>query len=198
MTLSDTGPRWSRHDTVSGSGIFLITAAAACTTNGLPGAPAVPGQSEAVDRYCAGARDYLGDRLGNPTLVDPDTIQDWRTRQSFFGCRVYAAASTAASMSATAQQFYEALVASGWIRTPDARDMPNEAAIRLRKDGMDCLYHVYNGPLLNTPSEQQVIQSVDLGPDDQLFNILAQCMPAMDAAPDEEAGAPQPATSATG
>lgn len=162
---------------------ILVAVAGACGVNAAPGGDP---QMTGVASYCVGASDYLSARLESAAVVDPDTIQDWRTGQTFHGCRVYAAAATSSSMNVTAQQFYEALLASGWSRTPDARDMPNEAAIRLRKDGMDCLYHVYNGPLLNTPSEQSVIQSVNLSAGDQLYNILAQCMPAMDAAPLQE------------
>lgn len=160
--------------------VAILAVASACSVNAPPGGD---GQMTGVASYCAGASDYLSTRLRNAAAVDPDTIQDWRTDQTFHGCRVYAAAATSLSMNVTAQQFYEDLLASGWTRTPDARDMPNEAAVRLRKDGMDCLYHVYNGPLLNTPSERTVIQSVKLAAGDQLYNILAQCMPAMDAAP---------------
>jgi hypothetical protein len=158
--------------------VALMLFVTACGGNPEPGVRAESG----VFSYCTGARDYLTERLGNPALVEPDSIQDWRTRQTFPGCRVYAAGATSVDMNLTAERFYEALLSSGWVRTPDARDMPNEAAIRLRREEMDCLYHVYNGPLLNTPLELEVSGAVRLNPGDRSYNILAQCMPAMPAA----------------
>lgn len=167
-----------RRAIVAGSLIALSTISA-CAGNPAPDV----GTGSGVLAYCTGARDYLTETLGYPALVEADSIQDWRTQQTFPGCRVYGAGSTSVDMKATAARFYEMILASGWVRTPDARDMPNEAAIRLRKDEMDCLYHVYSGPLLGTLMEIRVSGAVRLNPGDQRFNIFVQCMPAMPAAP---------------
>ena len=173
----NTGPGIVRA--VGLAGALTVILLGGCGGNPDPGARPETGALA----YCVRARDYLSERLGNPALAEPDSIDDWRTRQIYPGCRVYAAAATSVDMNLTAERFYEALLASGWVRTPDARDMPNEAAIRLRKDGMDCLYHVYNGPLLNTPLELRVSGAVRLNPGDRSYNIFVQCMPAMPAAP---------------
>jgi hypothetical protein len=133
--------------------------------------------------YCRDAQAYLAEDLGLPTRVDPDTIQDWRTRQTLPGCRLYASGPTDVGIHAEAPLFYERLMAAGWVRTPDPQDMPNEAAIRVRKADHDCLFHVYTGPLLGTPSEIAVSNEVIRRPDQERYNLLVQCLPAMEAAP---------------
>lgn len=135
------------------------------------------------EEYCLDARDYLSGEFGNLVRVDPDTIDDWRTRQMVLGCRVYASEATELDMAATAQRFYDRVMSAGWTRTPNPRDMPNEAAIRLRMDDADCLFHVYNGPLIGTPSEIEVSSSVETQPGEQRYNVLVQCMQATEAAP---------------
>ena len=133
------------------------------------------------ERYCEGARSYLADSLHTLALVDPDTIQDWRTRDTVLGCRVYASQATPLEQTPAARAFYDRLLASGWARTPDPLDMPNEAAIRVRQDNFDCLFHVYKAPLINSPSELEVTNSIKLQPGEGQFNVLAQCMPARPA-----------------
>lgn len=153
--------------------LLLLSAAAACYH--------APQEAFREERYCLGARSYLADSLRTLALVDPDTIQDWRTRQTVLGCRVYASQATRMEQTPAARAFYDRLLASGWTRTPDPLDMPNEAAIRVRQDNMDCLFHVYKAPLLNTPSEIAVTESITLQPGEGQFNLLAQCMPARPA-----------------
>jgi hypothetical protein len=133
------------------------------------------------ERYCLAAQSYLADSLNTLALVDPDTIQDWRTRQTVLGCRVYASQATRLNQNAAATEFYDRLLASGWTRTPNAMDMPNEAAIRVRQGNVDCLFHVYKPPLLNTATEIAVTDAIDLQPGESQYNLLAQCMPAREA-----------------
>ena len=54
----------------------------------------------------------------------------------------------------------ERLRAAGWTRTPDPMDAPNEASLRFRRDGADCLFNVYEVPRLYTEAEFRVNEAV--------------------------------------
>ena len=72
----------------------------------------------------------------------------------------------------------------------EPRDAPNEASLRFRRDGADCLFNFYT-PMsaLNTEAEWAAADAVELRPGDRLYYFLVLCTPAAPAAP---RGAPQP------
>ena len=145
-------------------------------------ASAAPAAAQERER-CIPAERFLSEEMGFVVLTEPDTIDDWRTRQRVPGCRVTAARIATRSLGAEAEAFYETLRQSGWTRTPDPRDAPNESSLRFRLEQTDCLFNVYAGPIMGTPAELEVSTAVVPGPGERRFNMLVQCMPAMTAAP---------------
>lgn len=117
------------------------------------------------------------------TEVEPDTIDDWRTGKRIAGCRVTAAGLTREGITRAAEQLYERLRATGWSRTPDPRDAPNEASLRFRRDGVDCLFNVYRDGTLMTDAEGRVSEARTPGAGEERYGVLAMCMPAMAARP---------------
>ena len=144
------------------------------------GARAVSAQNGSA--LCAEAERFVRDTVGMVAIVEPDTVDDWRTRRLVPGCRVTAAGSTSRPDSAEARAFFERIRQSGWVRTPDARDAPNEASLRFRRDGADCLFNYYTlrSPLA-TEAELTVSNAVERRPGERLYNMFVQCTPAAPA-----------------
>ncbi len=143
-----------------------------------------PAPASAQIELCAEAERFVREIVGMVAISEPDTIDDWRTRAMVPGCRVTAAGAMPRSGAEQVRLFYRVLNESGWIRTPDPRDAPNEASLRFRKDSSDCLFNFYDASTsLNTEAELAVTDAVTLGPGDRLFNFLILCTPAGPAAP---------------
>lgn len=139
---------------------------------------------QAQVELCVEAERFVRDVVGMVALSEPDTIDDWRTKAMVPGCRVTAVSTTRRTDAAEARGFYELVRASGWIRTPDPRDAPNEASLRFRRDGADCLFNYYTPAApLNTEAELTVLDAVQRRPGERLFNMLVMCTPAAPAAP---------------
>lgn len=136
----------------------------------------------AQEPLCRNAHAFL-EETGMRTVVEPDTVDDWRTRGMVPGCRITAAGLTTRSLQAEAQHLFEQVRAAEWTRTPDPRDAPNEASLRFRKDGADCLFNFYSGGLLGTMAEATVDRATVPGPGERRYNVLVLCTPAMEAAP---------------
>jgi hypothetical protein len=133
---------------------------------------------------CEGAERFVREAIGMAAVAEPDTIDDWRTQAMVPGCRVTAAGATRRSASEDARLFYEVLRESGWARTPDPRDAPNEGSLRYRRDGADCLFNYYDSSSsLNTEAELMVSDAVPRRPGERLFNFLVLCTPEAPAAP---------------
>lgn len=130
---------------------------------------------------CQGARAFLVDRLHMVAIVDPDTIDDWRTRRLTPGCRITASGFTDIGIRREAVRFYERVREAGWVRTPDPFDAPNEASLRFRKSGVDCLFNVYVGVLLYTDSEMRVTGEGTAKPGETRYNVFTMCVPAIGA-----------------
>lgn len=147
----------------------------------LLGAPTVAaGQTE----LCLDAERFVRDVMGMVAMSEPDTIDDWRTRRMVPGCRVTAAGATRLSPSAIVQEFYAKVDEEGWTRTPDPRDAPNEASLRYRRSGADCLFNYYGDSMtLATEAEAVVSEAVPRQPGESLYNFLVMCVPAAPAAP---------------
>lgn len=134
--------------------------------------------------HCLEAERFVRDVMAMQAIAEPDTIDDWRTQAMVPGCRVTAAGATTESAAEVARGFYTVLAESGWVRTPDPRDAPNEASLRFRKNGSDCLFNYYGSSTsLNTDAELDVIDAVYLHIGEQVFNFLVLCTPAAPAAP---------------
>jgi hypothetical protein len=132
---------------------------------------------------CESAERYVREVIGMIAVTEPDTIDDWRTRAMVPGCRVTAAAAARRPVRDAARAFYETILDDGWVRTPDPRDAPNEASMRFRKDGADCLFNYYDNSMsLNTEAEMTVTDAVWVGPGQEIYNFLVMCTPAMPAA----------------
>lgn len=127
---------------------------------------------------CIQAAKFLRGDLHMQAIVDPDTVDDWRTGKKTQGCRITAAAGTDIGVNKEAVRFYERVRAAGWKRTPDPIDAPNEAALRFRWETSDCLYHVNREALLNTASENRVLNALKLAPGEEAYHVFVQCVPA--------------------
>ena len=115
------------------------------------------------------------------TRVDRDTLDDWRTGKRLEVCQVTAAGVRLTTIQTAARVFYERVREAGWTRTPDPRDAPNEASLRFRLGETDCLFNVYQGILLGTDSEIAVTSALETQPGEDVYHVLVQCMPAMEA-----------------
>jgi len=155
------------------AGVLAIVALAVC-----------PRPSVAQVDLCLDAERFVRDVIGMVAVAELDTIDDWRTKAMVPGCRVTAAGGTSQSSSSVVRAFYEILPESGWVRTPDPRDAPNEASLRFRQNGADCLFNFYDASMaLNTDAEMMVSDAVFLQPGERLYNFLVMCTPAAPAAP---------------
>ncbi|MBL0938359.1 MAG: hypothetical protein IBJ03_05675 [Gemmatimonadaceae bacterium] len=132
---------------------------------------------------CVDADAFLrGDRQMK-TVVEHDTVDDWRTRKKQVGCKVTAAGGTTRGVQPEAVFFYERVRATGWVRTPDPRDAPNEGSLRFRKGDADCLFNVYGPPMLMTDAEDTAGDQRVLKPGEVRYHVYAMCMKALPAAP---------------
>jgi len=145
----------------------------------LVGASVGPQQEEI---RCREAHRFLVAERGMAAVTEPDTLDDWRTHERVVGCRVTAAGVTRRSAREEARNFYDRLRSAGWVRTPDPRDAPNEASLRFRKDGSDCLFNFYTGGILGTEAESLVDDVAVPGPGERRVNFLVLCMSAREAA----------------
>jgi len=134
-------------------------------------------------RHCRSAHGFLVDEVSMIAITEPDTLDDWRTGAMVPGCRVTAAGTTRQTLADAARLFYEDLRAAGWTRTPDPRDAPNEASLRFRMEGSDCLFNFYSGGLLGTESEGIVDEQAVPVQGERRYNFLVLCMEAREAAP---------------
>lgn len=147
------------------------------------GACPAPSQTASDVELCAEAERFMVDELRMVAVTEPDTIQDWRTRQTLAGCRVTAAGVTELEGSPNAELFYQRLRENGWTRTPDPVDAPGEASLRFRAGAADCVFNVYDSPLLGTPAEMDASRGVVPAPGERRYHVLALCMPAIDLPP---------------
>lgn len=133
---------------------------------------------------CVEAERFLRDTVGMVAVTEPDTIDDWRTRAMVPGCRVTAAGASSLSSSRIVEDVYTRVEDAGWTRSPDPRDAPNEASLRYRKSGADCLFNFYDSSTtLGTEAELVVSEAVPIERGETLYNFLVLCTPAAAAAP---------------
>lgn len=134
-------------------------------------------------KRCEPVERFLTEQMGMVAEIGADTIDDWRTDKIVAGCRVTAAGGTALGMSAQAGMLYDQLGAAGWTRTPEPQDAPKESALRMRLADTDCFFTPYTGIAIGTEAERRVTMKFEPRSDDARYNLLVQCMPAMEAAP---------------
>lgn len=132
---------------------------------------------------CVAADAFLRTDRQMKTVIEPDTVNDWRTRKRQAGCRITAAGGTTRGVQPEAVYFYERVRASGWVRTPEPRDAPTEASLRFRKDNADCLFNFYGPAMLMTDAEEAVGDAHVLAPGEVRYHVYVMCMPAQPAAP---------------
>jgi hypothetical protein len=141
---------------------------------------------------CLDAARFLRSAPRTVAIVEPDTIDDWRTGRRLGGCRVTAAGITRLGLAGEAVRFFERLRAAGWVRTPDPRDSPNEASLRFRRGETDCVFSVYGDARLGTEAEFAVNDSVTAGTGELRYQVLVLCMRALPARPRDSGGATPP------
>lgn len=132
---------------------------------------------------CTAADRFLREHQKFVTVVEPDTMDDWRTKQRLVGCKITAANGTTRTVQQEAVAFYEAVRAAGWVRTPDPRDAPTEASLRFRWEQADCLFNVFGTAMLNTDAETTVNEKRPLADNERRWHVYATCLPALPAAP---------------
>lgn len=176
MSRPATAPRSTLRSATALFATLLAAPLVAAAT--LPAALAA--QPEA---HCVQAHLFVAESRGMAAMTEPDTIDDWRTGTTVVGCRVTAAGVTHREARAEAVLFFGALRDAGWVRTPDPRDAPNEASLRFRHEGADCLFSFYTGGLLGTEAEAVVTDARVPGPGEHRYFYAVQCMPARAAAP---------------
>ncbi|MSR35679.1 MAG: hypothetical protein EXR95_03395 [Gemmatimonadetes bacterium] len=132
---------------------------------------------------CEPVRAFLTEQFGMVAEISPDTIDDWRTAKIVPGCRVTAAGGTPIGLGQQAGMLYNQLGVAGWTRTPEPRDAPAESALRMRLSDTDCFFTPYSGIAIGTEAERRVTMAFEPRSDDARYNLLVQCMPAMDAIP---------------
>lgn len=136
---------------------------------------------EAADRFLRADRQLT-------TVVEADTLDDWRTRKVLHGCRITAAGGTTRGLQREAEFFYERIRAiGGWVRTPDPRDAPNEGSLRFRtgigSQAADCLFNVFGDAMLMTDAELRVDEQRPLLAGETRYHVYVMCTPALPAAP---------------
>lgn len=133
---------------------------------------------------CLEAERFLRGEMEMQAIAEPDTIDDWRTGRMVPGCRITAAGASSWDSRSVARHFFEVLPESGWARTPEPRDAPNEASLRYRRAGSDCLFTFYDQwSALGTDAEFAVSDAVPLEDDEKLFHFLVMCTPEAPAKP---------------
>lgn len=145
--------------------------------------PWCPGVAQSQLVHCEAADAHLRGEVEMATIVEADTIDDWRLDRMVPGCRITAAGLTRRTLRTEAGAFYDGLRSAGWSRTPDPQDAPNEASLRFRWSSSDCLFNVYEGGLLGTDAELSVDDQRVPGRGERRFNILVLCTPAEDTTP---------------
>ncbi|MES2523163.1 MAG: hypothetical protein V4617_10720 [Gemmatimonadota bacterium] len=131
---------------------------------------------------CVAAARFLREDRRMVAVVERDTFDDWRTRKRVPGCRITSAGATDIGVAREAVRFYERVRATGWTRTPDPADAPNEASLRFRQGGSDCLFNVNALAMLNTVAEEKVNELVTVPSGQARYHVFVMCMPAMPAA----------------
>jgi hypothetical protein len=142
-----------------------------------------PARTAAAQPLCVAADAFLRTDRNMKTVIEPDTVNDWRTRKRVTGCKISAAGGSTRGVQPEAVFFFERIRAAGWVRTPDPRDAPTEASLRFRKDNTDCLFNFYGPEMMMTDGEEQAGQARPLAAGEVRYHVYAMCLPVMPAAP---------------
>src|SRR5262245_61773780 len=78
-------------------------------------------------RLCTEVLRFLSEEMQLAARTDADTVNDFRTGRKHSGCRVTAAGLTTVGLASESARFYERVRGTGWSRTPDPWDSPNES-----------------------------------------------------------------------
>lgn len=133
--------------------------------------------------HCVEAARFLSETQRMQAIVEPDSINDWRSQQRVGGCRITAAGGTLLTVQGEATRLYERLREAKWTRTPDPRDSPREGSLRFRWEQSDCLFNVNTEALLFTDAETEVIERRTLAPNERPYYVFVMCMAARESTP---------------
>lgn len=125
--------------------------------------------------HCTQAAAFLRDEQRMAAIVEPDTMNDWRSQQRVAGCRITASGATTIGVRDEAIRLYDRLRAAKWVRTPDPRDAPSEASMRFRWRQSDCLFNVSRDAMLFTDAEQRAAEAVPIKTDESRYAVFVQC-----------------------
>ncbi len=131
--------------------------------------------------HCTAAARFLRETQHMQALIEPDTINDWRTQQRLPGCRITAAGGTTMTLRNEAIRLYDRLRAAEWTRTPDPRDAPTESSLRFRWQQSDCLFNVTRDAMLFTDAEELVNEVLVLKPGENRYHVFVMCTAALPA-----------------
>ncbi len=132
--------------------------------------------------HCTQAAAFLRTEQQMAAIVEPDTMNDWRSQQRVVGCRITASGATTLSLRDEAIRLYDRLRAARWMRTPDPRDAPNEASMRFRWQQSDCLFNVSRDAMLFTDAEQRAAEAAPVKQGESRYAVFVQCFAALPAA----------------
>jgi hypothetical protein len=133
--------------------------------------------------HCVQAARFLSGTQRMQAVVEPDSMNDWRSQRRVGSCRITAAGGTLLTVQGEATRLYERLRDAQWARTPDPRDSPREGSLRFRWQQSDCLFNVNTEALLFTDAETEVIERRTLAPNERPYYVFVMCTAAVDAAP---------------
>jgi hypothetical protein len=133
--------------------------------------------------HCVEAARFVRETQRMQAIIEPDSLNDWRSQRRVGGCRITAAGGTLLTVQGGATRLYERLREAQWVRTPDPRDSPREGSLRFRWKQSDCLFNVNTEALLFTDAETEVIERRTLAPNERPYYVFVMCMAAVDAAP---------------
>jgi hypothetical protein len=135
-------------------------------------------------KRCEAVHQLLTEDMGMVAESSPDTVRYWQTDQILPGCRVTAAGSATTTRAGDeGEALYARLLTVGWKRTPDPRDATNGPALRFRMDETDCFFSIYSGMMVGTQAEMRVNVAFENRPGEDRYNVLVQCVSAVEAAP---------------
>jgi len=130
--------------------------------------------------HCAQAVAFLRGEQRMAAIVEPDTINDWRSQQRVVGCRITASGATTLGIRDEAIRLYDQLRAARWVRTPDPHDAPGEASMRFRwQQQSDCLFNGSRDAMLFTDAEQRAAEAVPLKSGETRYAVFVMCFAVM-------------------
>ncbi len=131
-------------------------------------------------KRCETVHRLLTEDMGMVAESAPDKVQNWQTNQILPGCRVTAAGSATTKAGDEGEALYARLLKVGWKRKLGPRYATNGSALRFRMDETDCFFSIYTGMMVGTQAEMRVNVAFKSRPGEGRYNVLVQCVPAVE------------------